>query len=59
MFCVPLGKKRAHWRLSNDCWVMYQIHSSWRRGGEYIQSGVLGGGGGKLMPEQACMDIAG
>lgn len=28
-------------------------------GGEYIQSGVLGGGGGKLMPEQACMDIAG
>lgn len=30
---VPLGLERAHWRLSHDCRVMYQINSSCRRDG--------------------------
>lgn len=41
--CVPSGQKRARWRLSNDCWVMYQIHSSWRREERAHTVWMLGG----------------
>lgn len=49
--CVcPLGLERAHWRLSNDCWVMYQIYSSWRREGRVHTVWMLRGVG-KRKPE--------
>lgn len=44
--CVPAGEKRVCWRPSNDCRVIYQMHSSWRQMG--IQSGCWGVG--KLKP---------